>query len=378
MSDRANPGYARRLDERVARQQAFFAGREPGDLIVFVNRGRHTSLEGFLCGEFHRDGPERVLNPKHIDAMVGRYVERARESLRDVYAIDDDCVPSGAFVYAGIGVINATITGLEPFHDECTSWLEPNLPWEQIEKLRFDPDNKWVRFALDVNRALGRRWEGDWFVLPFLHRSPFDAANGVRGNVLFEEMYTEPDRIKKLIDWCADWSISMERFLAENAPSPAPKGWGIAIWDTWLPDGGVFVNGDPVGLISRKMMPEFEQPYTAKLFTTLGGGFFHSHTIGLYQVDQVARTAGVLVQQFGVDPKVPNLPEVLLGGGPMAERILAASLDAPIMIEGIAPDTLDALLPIVKQGRFVLACGAPEGTDPDEIARKVRAASNFR
>ena len=373
-----NPEYARRLKERVARQQAFFAGSEPGDLLVFVNSWRHASLEGFLCGELHRNGPERVLNPNCLDAIIGRYVEQARDSLKNVYAVDDDCVPSGAFVYAGIGVINAAITGLEPFHDECTSWLEPNLSWEQIDNLRFDPDNKWVRFALDVNRALWRRWEGDWFVLPFLHRSPLDAANSVRGNVLFEEMYTEPDRVKKLIDWCADWSIAIERFLAENAPSPAPKGWGTAIWDTWLPDGGVFVNGDPVGLISREMMPEFEQPYTAKLFTACGGGFFHNHTIGLYQVDQVARTPGLLVQEFVVDPKVPNLPEVLLGGGPMAERILAASLDAPIKIESIAADTLDKLLPIVRQGRFILGCWAPEGTDPDEVARKVRAVSNIR
>lgn len=360
------------LKERVARQKAFFESDKPGDLLVYVNRGRHAPLESFLCTELFQHPADEVLEPAYVDDMIDRYVTQLRESLPGVYAIDDDMIPC-ALVYWGIGCITAAMAGGEPLHDEITSWLEPNLSWEEIGRLRFDPDNKWVRFALHINQALWKRWEEDFFVLPFLHRSPLDAANGIRGTELFTEMYTDPERVKGLIDWCADWMIAVERFIDENVDRP--RGWGNGVWDTWLPDGGVFVNGDPVGLISREMMPVFEQPYTAKLFTTLGGGFFHSHTVGLYQVDQVAKTPGIRVQEFVPDPKEPNVQDVLLSNDKMRDTILSASLDSPIMIEGVMPDQLDDLLPIVRQGRFILACGCGEDGDPNEMVRKARAAA---
>lgn len=369
--------FEKELAARIVRQQAFHQSKEPGDLLVYVNRWRDVSLEGFLCRELFHNSPSFVMSPKYVDTMIESYVSQKRAAQKSFYEIDDDCVPSGPVFYAGIGAISAAMTGLEPTHDETTSWLEPNLPWNEIDQLRFNPDNKWVQFALEVNRALWRRWDGDFLILPFLHRSPLDAANGLRGTDLFEEMHTEPDRVKRLVEWCADWSIEMERFLADNSGVCAPKGWGTAVWDTWLPDGAVFVNGDPVGLISREMMTVFEQPYTSKLFKARGGGFFHNHTVGLYQVDQVARTPGLLVQEFIVDPKKPNLPEVLLNDAAMRETILSASLESPIMIECVNPSDLDRLIPILKRGRFILGVTCQNGVEPNAVAREVRSESNL-
>jgi hypothetical protein len=363
--------YKKSLQRRIARQRAFHASKKPGDLLVYLNRN-YASLEGFLNATLFEGPVERLLNPAGIPAMIGEYVRQLRDSYRNVYVTDDDTVPS-AMVYWGVGGITAAMTGLEPRFAPDTSWLEPNLSWDQIARLRFDPENRWVRFALHLNQALWAHWEEDFTILPFLHRSPLDAANGIRGTDLFLEMYTDPEKVKRLIDWCADWQIQVERCLA--ARDGRPHGWGNGVWATWLPEGGVFVNGDPVGLISRAMMPEFEQPYTAKLFTATGGGFFHNHTVGLYQVDQVSRTPGLLVQEFAQDPKCPNLPEVLLGGGRLRDTILAASLNAPIMIENVPAGQLDALLPILKEGRFILSVGCGEGDDPAEALRKVRAAS---
>ena len=120
----------------------------------------------------------------------------------EVMLHDDDYIHS-VFFYWGIGGITAAMTGMDPSHfDNETSWLEPNLEWESIERLRFDADNKWLQFAVNVNKALWRYWEEDYHMLPYLHRSPLDAAVGIRGSELFMEMYSEPDKVRKLCRWC--------------------------------------------------------------------------------------------------------------------------------------------------------------------------------
>jgi hypothetical protein len=202
--------YASQFGQRVRRHREFHARREPGDLLVYVNPGRHPSLEGFLCARLHERGPDALLAAGAADGAVREYLTLLRESLDGFYAIDDDSIPC-AIVYWGIGGITAAMVGMDPVHDGTTSWLEPNLSWPEIDGLAFDAASKWIGLARDINRALWNGWEEDFAVLPFLHRSPLDAANGIRGTELFADMYEQPERVKALADWCADWSIAPSR-----------------------------------------------------------------------------------------------------------------------------------------------------------------------
>jgi len=368
--------YGKKLRERVQRHKAFYARNEPGDLLCRANSwGRYAILDQTICPRLHVGPVHRALRPAAVEKMIAEYARLLRESYETVYAIDDDVLPC-AEVYWGIGGITAAMTRRDPYHDGGTSWLEPNLPWEEIEKLEFDPGDKWVQFALHINQALWRHWDEDFFILPFLHRSPLDAANGIRGTDLFLEMYTRPEKVKNLIQWCADWSIRIEKFIYDNVDYQ--QGWGTGVWGTWMPDRGVFVNGDPVGLISRRMQPEFEGPFTEKLFTATGGGFFHNHANGIHQIDLVCRTKGTLVHQIGTDPNQPRLPDLILQDPATRRTVVEASFHAPILIDNIAPDQLDAILPILKEGRFIVGIVYWEGFDPHEMVKKVRKVSKLK
>ena len=132
----------------------------------------------------HEKGADTVLSADGTVALVEEYIEALRKDLaRSFYRADDDAVPC-ALVYFGVGTINAALSGKEPFHDGSTSWVEPEMEWDEIDELKFDPDNRWVDFALRVNRELWKRWDEEFLLLPYLHRSPLDSANGVRGNEL--------------------------------------------------------------------------------------------------------------------------------------------------------------------------------------------------
>jgi hypothetical protein len=366
--------YASQLKQRISRYREFYSRREPGDLLVAINGGRSPSFEGFLCARLHERGPEAALAPGAAESAVREYVDLLHKSYGRVYAIDDDKVPC-AVVHWGMGGITAAMVGGDPVHDGATSWLEPNLSWPEIGRLAFDPANKWICFARDLNRALWKCWEEDFMVLPYLHRSPLDAANGIRGTELFADMYEFPDRVKALAGWCADWSIAVERLLAREAPCPA--GWGVGVWGAWLPDDAVFVNGDPVGLISREVAEAFDRPSNEKLFTSTGGGFFHNHTLGLYQADLVSSYRGILMQWFVEDPNQLSLASALLDHPALREKLLAASLQCPVA--GWAPhDRLDEFLDIARHGRFMLTVSCPENMPTEPLIRKVRAASNIK
>ena len=368
-------GCARRLElnKRISRHREFFGRREPGDLLVHSSTWRGPSLEGWLNKVLHERGPASMLTTVGAESAVQEYVAQVRAAGDSFYAPEDDSVPC-AIVYWGIGGITAAMIGGEPVFDGSTSWLEPNLSWPDIDKLAFDPENKWVRMAVDVNRALQQRWEEDFMVLPYLHRSPLDAANGIRGTELFVEMYEEPDRVKALINWCADWSIALERLIAREAPRPA--GCGVGVWGTWLPDNAVFVNGDPVGLLSREQGETFDRPSIEKLFTSTGGGFFHNHTIGLRQADLVSSYKGTVVQWFVNDPKQPSLAEALINMPELREKILAASIQCPIG-GNVGCDQLDAFLDIARHGRFIVAVECTNDEDPRPYIKKVRKASKW-
>lgn len=146
----------------------------------------------------------------------------------------------------------------------------------------------------------------------------------------------------------------------------------------WGPYNQVWVNGDPVGLISRDMMREFEQPYTSKLFTSTGGGHFHNHTLGIFQVDQVAQTKGIMLQEFTKDFNCQSIEDALINDIEKREKIISASRITPIYAVDIDIKLLDKLLPIIKDGRFIIQTCCDSEEDKAEIIKKVRQFSNYK
>ena len=350
----------------VSKQKHFFSREEAGALLIFIVERPAPSGQPPCrsimqrVNEFVADNPGRLPQEDDIDTMMSEVVSEFRLYWRWRSArVPDDALPVIP-VHFDIGIQTAVMTGLEPAFLSGCWWLEPNLAWDAIESLEFDPHNRWLEVFVHINRALWRTWDEDYFFLPFLHRSPLDAANGIRGTPLFEEMITAPERVKRLVEWCVDCELAIERYLYERVERP--EGWGVGHMSVWLPEGAVWVNGDPVTMISRDFMKEFEQPYTGRLFTSRGGGFFHNHTKGLFQVDQVAQTPGIILQHFNADPNCPRFSEVLSEDPVRRETILQASQETPIYVDNVSVPELEAFLPYLPHGRFLLEVIC----DPDE------------
>ena len=173
------------LHGRRERWKAFLSSRTPGDLLVLVNRtSRQPGFSNVLSARLQDEGLAGLLKGGRIEEVSTEFVRSLKENQPEFYRIEDDQVPC-AVVYCGIGSITAAMTGREPRIDSTTTWLDAKLSWDEIACLRFDPDNPWLQLALRANRQLRREWDGDFLPLPFLHRSPLDAACGIRGSRIF-------------------------------------------------------------------------------------------------------------------------------------------------------------------------------------------------
>ena len=351
-----------RHTEIIQRQRQFFASNTPGERLVFVwscdpqPDAPPVAHLPSQVNEYYLANDGKLPDHAALKTMVEKTVADSRRYWQWRDGTVDDDYPHLVSVHFDIGLQTAVMTGREP-RLEGSWWLDCQMSWDEIDALPPNPDNRWFEMFHSLNEHLWNCWGGDYHFLPFWHRSPLDAANGIRGDEIFVDMYIAPDRVKALTNWCVDCELAIERAMAETIQ--APDDWGVGHMGFVMPPGGVWVNGDPVALISREMMLEFEQPFTGRLFTSTGGGFFHNHTKGLYQVDQVARTPGIVLQHFNRDPNCPRVSDILAGPVEARENLLAASRRTPIYPDQIGYDELDAYRPYLSEGRFALDISCP-------------------
>ena len=90
----------------------------------------------------------------------------------------------------------------------------------------------------------------------------------------------------------------------------------------------------------------------------------------------VAQTKGTLVQNFCDDPGEPAVADAL-ADPEMRDVILEASLLVPIHFCVWNPDQLKALLPTLKEGRFIINTWQDDTDMVREMVRAVREASSL-
>ena len=210
-------------------------------------------------------------------------------------------------------------------------------------------------------------------MLPFAFRSPLDLANGIRGDALFTDLYDHPEDVHRLVDRCAEAILAAHRRILAEAPVPQGR-WGM--WRTWLPDGILFMNADPVDLISTEFAESFDRPSSQHVMTAAGGGFYHHHTLGVHQIEYAAGLEGVTVHNLVADSN--DLLYQIRDDAQIREAVLAASLVKPIHWKLFDGEPLRDIVDILRHGRFILDLS--QADDPAlcrDLAERIGKVSNL-
>jgi hypothetical protein len=282
--------------------------------------------------------------------------------------LDDDSLPGHAPDF-GTGSTAALFTGGKVCFQEYTSYSLDTFvkTWDDIDKLEFDPNNRWVQYDLESWRGVFSAYVPGTALSPHFFRSPLDLANDLRGNQIFIDMHDAPEQVDRLVTRCTDMIIDAIDFLRQEIPrfADVPSGiWGMA---TSSPDM-IVINGDPVDLISAEMGERFNHPYIERIGREAGPVFFHHHTLGVSRVTSVSKMKGMLIQNFIYDMKAPRILDIA------DDEWIEASHRAPIHVcqDLSEAEDLDSVLEKMAPGRFIVQCTAPTAEKCNELIARVR------
>lgn len=277
---------------------------------------------------FESPKPDALIQIRHIDELASepmpplnsfsfpkdmvRYLDMRAEREKSYWekraGLSDDTFASISPWY-GIAEHTAFLGGAVDF-SESTSYNHTICPeWADTEKLKLDENNEWLRLVIDGISHYREKWGGDFVPKMRGADGPSDIANIVRGNELFYDVYDEPEKVTKLVDFCADAA----KFTLELQKKAAGETYGgyLTGFDIWMP-------GNCIGQISEDASCMMSPDIYTELF--LGGlkrlvaGYdhvmLHTHSLGKDKLPIFAQIPNIDVIELSSDPNADRAIEV--------------------------------------------------------------------
>lgn len=126
------------------------------------------------------------------------------------------------------------------------------------------------------------------------------------------------------------------------------------VWGSVIRDSMMFLNGDPVDLISPEMGKVFNSQSVEKLIRYGKNLYFHHHSIGHKRAEIVSNIKGLTVQEILQDPNGALLKDVI------DKEFIAASLKTPIRfdVDLWEHENYEEIIRKLLEGRFIIGFGA--------------------
>ena len=324
--------------------------------------GGQQSIEGYLQGNF---APRR--NPNAFDLGVAESL-RARKEAQFHREIGDDAVPTVEVCNWGSGFKVAALTGGEVEFMSGTSYLRsPTLTsYDRVERCFAPPaENWWMQVIDSFLDGVECEFAPDLCITPFRFRSPLDCAWALRDEAFFTDIYDSPTELLMLTERCCDQLIAMEAEIRRRHPFLSQASGGAS--GISLAGHGLWLNGDPVDIISEESANFHNSPSIARL-ASLYSIYFHHHSVGYRRASQIGGIPGLYLQSIQQDPNGPLLMDVL-------EELVEPSLIVPLELDvnlcsWIEDGSIERVVPLLRRGRFVLRVRAD---DVDTLSVCVRS-----
>lgn len=354
----------RHLDRSLSNQADFFWKRNL-NLLIFAEHCAGSTCESIhrynICGqnptlskEFHRNKSfECGIQAARYAAAAASYHAKIGDDWHSYINVD-----------WGAGISAGYITGKEDvLFERYTNYSSGPVidDWDDLGTLKLDLDNFWIecvrRFWWGVSSEYSVTGVA---VQPIMFRSPLDYANDLRGNALFLDMYENPEEVESLIEYCARCIMTIDGHLRDEIPLLRTVPGGV--WGACFGNNTIFLNGDPVDLISEEMGRRFNNPFVESLASAGKALYFHHHSIGVKRAALVSSISGLSLQEILQDPNGPLLVDMI------DDEMIEASLRTPIYldVELGQYDHWEAILERISTGRFIASL-PPRRTDDYEF-----------
>ena len=213
----------------------------------------------------------------------------------------------------GPGVVGAFL-GAEVGCDDSTVWFHPKEDQEVDElNFAFDPENPWLKRAMDVVQTASKRWEGMVQVNMTDLGGNLDVLSTFRPSEnLLLDLYDKPEAVK-----ARTWELHdlWWKYFGLLSDACKPYNPGYSAW------AGIFssvpyymLQSDFCYMISTEMFDEFVKPELAATCSLIANPFYHLDGPGqLAHLDSlltIPELKGVQWMPTAGSPRMDHYPEI--------------------------------------------------------------------
>jgi len=185
------------------------------------------------------------------------------------------------------------------------------MSWEEIERLRLDPDHPWYLKYMEFLRTLARHARGRY---PVSHGSmigPCDLLGELRGHTQsILDIMQEPERATRVL-----WQMTriFEEVMAASwkALPLFAGGYFDGMYQLWSPQPIIRMQEDASGLYSPALYRKFLQPLDRHLAQRFACGFMHLHSTSMFILDGFLEIDELRCFEINNDAIGPPLAEMV-------------------------------------------------------------------
>ena len=330
---------ANKLQQKIEKYKAFFCDDTPGQIVASISPytfpieyGAHT-VKPLDQWDFQRD----------VEQFVQACVANLRHFMAVTKDLEDDFIPAYTPGF-GTGVNSAFVSGAPVTFGADTSWSKHVVQtWEDLDQLRLDENNPWVTVIRRACAQSAALCDGDYVTSTYHHFAPSDMANALRGNQIFYDIYDAPNQVARLLGFCADATIWLEKLLRQSAPQY--MGGRHAAY-MWFEGECCYLSEDNADLCAPRFYTELYRPATQKVLHELGGAYIHHHAKGRHIHKEIAQLQGLRAVELSWDPGCPRPIDML-------EEVLEWTGNTVLQTRCTAEDVY-RYIDVIKKGRVSL------------------------
>jgi DNA-binding FadR family transcriptional regulator len=297
------------LEERLALHRAFWDRQDQPRPLASFRVGdfffsRHfEAARGLLV-------PDMPITPELLD--VGAFLPDYERMFQESEAIGQDGFWT-AEPFTGIPWMEAILgCAIRAGRESFTSrpWL--SSPAEALEKVRFDPENPWLKKYLEFTAALVQQSRGRFPVGMPIMRGPTDMIGALIGQqeMVLALMMEDPAVMRRLVERVARAFRSVLEAQRRLVPD-FHGGTALGFYHVWAPGPSIWWQDDLSAILSPKVYREFFLDAARLILAGHPHTAFHLHPASFFIIDELLSLEGLKVIEVNKDIGGPSVAEML-------------------------------------------------------------------
>jgi len=284
-----------------------------------------------------------VLTPDMI--RPEEFLDDQERLLQEGEVMDDDILrgasPSQAVPWLD-GMLGATLRILPG----TVLGVERTLPWQELARLRLDPENPWFRKYVEFIEALVRHSAGRYPVSHGTLIGPSDIAALLRGHTQSVlDLVESPEPMRRLLQQCGDIFRQITEEAWKRIP-PYHGGYYDAQYQLWSPGPIARLQEDAAGVLSPGLYRQFLQPVDRDVAGCFSCAFIHLHTNAMFLYDLFLEIEEIRCFQVNYEPHsggpsmagmIPSLRKIQSAGRPLLVRGSFTPDELRLMLDALDP-----------------------------------------